>query len=244
MKPLKIFIGYDPRQALSYNVLQYSISKHSSQPVAITPLIIDQLPITRQGLTPFTFSRFLVPWLCDYEGYALFLDADILVLDDIAKLFGMADPHKAISIVPNEKRFEWASVMLFNCARCKKLTPEFVQVGKRLHTLEFLDPYEIGKLPSHWNHLVGYDPHPAKRPSLIHYTQGVPGFPETRYCEYSEEWLQTAKEVGHIGRWVDIMGNSVHAIQVSQEGGAPQWVPRLVIGEERIAEMMEAQRAT
>ena len=74
---LRVFIGYDDRQPVAYNVLQFSIATRSSRPVTITPLIINQLPIKRTGLTPFTFSRFLVPWLCDYQGTALFLDIDM-----------------------------------------------------------------------------------------------------------------------------------------------------------------------
>ena len=72
----RVFIGYDPRQPLAYNLCQFSIVKRSTAPVAVSPLMIDQLPLTRVGLTTFTFSRFLVPWLCDYQGWALFMDCD------------------------------------------------------------------------------------------------------------------------------------------------------------------------
>jgi len=76
----KIFIGYDERQAVSYTTLQHSILETASGPVSVTPLILSTLPITRRGLTPFTFSRFLVPWLCNYQGHALFLDADMFLV--------------------------------------------------------------------------------------------------------------------------------------------------------------------
>jgi len=65
-QPLRIFIGYDHRQAVAYNVLQFSLFRRSSRPLSISPLVLPTLPMTRQGLTPFTFSRFLVPWLCDF----------------------------------------------------------------------------------------------------------------------------------------------------------------------------------
>ena len=112
---MKIFIGYDGRQPISYTVLQSSIIRRTSEPVSIAPLVLKTLPIKRQGLTPFTFSRFLVPHLCHYEGWALFLDIDILLLDDISKLFRLADDKYAIMVSKNEHKFEWASVMLFNC---------------------------------------------------------------------------------------------------------------------------------
>lgn len=60
-QPLRIFIGYDHRQAVAYNVLQFSLYRRSSRPLAISPLVLPTLPMKRQGLTPFTFSRFLVP---------------------------------------------------------------------------------------------------------------------------------------------------------------------------------------
>lgn len=205
---LKVFIGYDPRQPISYNVLQHSIATRSTKPVSITPLIIEQLPITRVGLTPFTFTRFLVPWLCDYEGWALFLDLDMLVLDDISKLFDMADEQHQVLVSKNPKRFEWASAMLFNCPKCRILTPEYVQTAKGLHTIEWAE--SVGDMPPEWNHLVGYD---ASREDakLIHYTQGIPAFPETKGCEYADMWFKEHRIVNSAVPWVELMGNSVHA---------------------------------
>ena len=87
----------------------------ATRPVAITPLVIEQLPITRRGLTAFTYTRFLVPWLCDFEGSALYLDIDMLALADIAELFDLMD-DSAVMVSKNRLRYEWASVMLFNCA--------------------------------------------------------------------------------------------------------------------------------
>lgn len=216
---LRIFIGYDPRQSVSYHVLEQSIITRSSTPVSITPLIIEQLPITRQGLTPFTFSRFLIPWLCNYEGWALFLDADIIVQDDIQKLFDLADDQYAMMVSKNidihdgmSMRFEWASVMLFNCGHetNKCLTPAFIQTADRLHTLNWCSDKEIGDLPREWNVLVGYDP---KRDDakLIHYTQGIPCFPETLDSDYVEQWHKEHKLVNSVVPWVTLMGNSVHS---------------------------------
>src|SRR5437879_2363173 len=104
---LRIFIGYDPRQPIAYNVLQHSIIRHASRPVAITPLILAQLPIKRRGLTEFTYSRFLVPWLCHYQGQAVFLDSDMIVKGDIAELFFKFNADVAMMI--EQAEFEWAS---------------------------------------------------------------------------------------------------------------------------------------
>ena len=118
-----VFIGYDPRQPLAYNVLQHSIVRHSSRPVAITPLILSQLPMKRRGLTEFTFSRFLVPYLCGFKGKALFLDADMVVTGDISELFEQ-DELYAVAVQQDQPKFEWPSVMFFNCGACIRLTPE------------------------------------------------------------------------------------------------------------------------
>ena len=206
----RIFIGYDHRQPISYNVLQSSIIRRTTEPVSISPLILNTLPITRQGLTPFTFSRFMVPYLCNYEGWALFLDIDMLVLSDISELFKCADDKYSVMVSKNEHKFEWASAILFNCSKCKELTPDYVQTAKGLHSISWLKDEQIGDLPREWNHLVGYD---KKRPDakLAHYTQGIPAFPETETSEYANEWMEEAKFCQSSMSWVYLMGNSVHA---------------------------------
>lgn len=205
---LRIFIGYDHRQPVSYTVLQHSILKRASRPVSITPLILPTLPTQRQGLTPFTFSRFLVPHLCGYEGWALFLDIDMLVLDDIAKLFDLADDRFDVMVAKNVMRFEWASLMLFNNAKCRVLTPEYVDKAAGLHQIQWSD--NIGDLPMEWNHLAGYD---APRPDakLVHFTQGVPCYPETEDSEYRREWMEVLQGCAESAPWFHLMGKSVHA---------------------------------
>lgn len=228
---LKVFIGYDPRQPISYNVLQHSILHRSSRPVSIIPLVIEQLPTERQGLTPFTYTRFLTPYLCDYEGWALFLDADILLLDDISKLFDFADEEYAIMVAKNSMQFEWASVMLFNCGHevNKVLTPEFVNQDGDMHRIGWLDDELIGSFPSEWNHLVGYDK-PRDDAKLVHYTQGVPAFPETNTCEYSKQWGEELQKCNSAIHWEQLMGNSVHAITVNGKK-----MPKFLIDEEKQA---------
>lgn len=236
MTPLKIFIGYDHRQTISYSVLQHSIVSKASVPVSITPLVLPQLPIKRHGLTPFTYSRFLVPYLCEYRDVALFLDADMLMLGDVAELFSLFDSSKYVQIVRHDKTFEWASVMLFNCNSCWALTPHFVETGSDLHRLSWCPEERIGDLPHEWNHLVGYDD-PRDDPKLIHYTQGVPFFPETRNCEHSGVWHEEARLAMNAQSWPMLMGRSVHAVQL--EDGT--LLPRLHFGEAFIEENIRRQ---
>lgn len=205
---LKIFIGYDPNETVAFHTLANSIMRQSSVPVQITPLILHQLPLTRARdavqSTEFTFSRFLVPWLCDYRGMALFMDCDMLVRCDIAEVFAAADQNAQISVVKHDytpkaenkfldktqtayRRKNWSSVMLFNNARCQVLTPESVNEADSswLRKLHWAD--QIGELPREYNHLVGeYAPNPAAK--IVHYTIGTPCWAKYAHCEYAQAW--------------------------------------------------------
>ena len=237
---LRIFLGHDPRQTVSTQVLAHSLYARSSEPLAITPLRLENMPIKREGLTPFTYSRFLVPWLCEYEGWALFLDADMLCLGDIAELFNLIRDRHTVMVVKNSQRFEWASLILFNCYDCRGLlTPEFVAESNLLHTFKFLHDWQIGELPSEWNHLVGYDD-PRPDAKLVHFTQGIPAFPETESCAYSKEWRKEAMHMTSTRPWKELMGNSVHAVHFD-DGTV---LPRFRIGEKRLAEIEARARDT
>lgn len=207
-EPLRIFIGYDHRQPISYNVLSHSLISRASRPITIAPLKFETLPIERTGLTPFTFTRLLVPWLCNYEGKAIFMDADILAQDDICKLFDEMTGDYDVWVSKNKIRFEWSSVMGFDCARCKVLTPEFIDTDKSPLGLAWAG--RIGEIDPRWNVLVGYDA-PRNDGGLLHYTQGVPCFPETAQCDLADAWMKEAKESMSAVSWKELMGNSVHA---------------------------------
>ncbi len=222
MQPLRIFIGYDHRQPIAHTVLAHSILSKSSKPVSITPLVINQLPLKRTGLTPFTYSRFLVPYLCNYEGWGLFLDIDMILNDDISKLFDLVDDRYNVLVSKNTKRFEWASVMLFNNEKCTKLTPEYIETGESLHCISWCTEDKIGSIPPSWNHLVGYDS-PKENQSLIHYTQGIPAFPETETCEYADLWRKSLMEANYVAcPWVELMGHSVHSVRLNLSHDDPE----------------------
>lgn len=221
---ISIFIGYDGRETVAYNVLAHSIHARASSPVSIAPVMLSQLKTIFQRerhplqSTDFSFSRFLTPYLSDYDGWSVFMGCDMLMLDDIARLWVLRDERYAVMVVkhdhvPKEERkflnqpqstYEkknWSSVMLCNNARCRALTPEYVNTasGLELHQFKWLgDDSLIGTLPAHWNHLVGYD---APRPdaALVHYTLGGPYFDEYRKCEYSKEWFAERDAMLHAG---------------------------------------------
>jgi glycosyl transferase family 8 len=210
---IRVFIGYDGVEAVAYSVLAHSINTRASRPVQIAPVMLDQLKgVYKRERNPlqsteFSFSRFLVPYLCGYQGWAVFMDCDMLVRDDIDRLWQLRDERYAVQVVkhvhiPKEEtkflgavqtKYEkknWSSVMLINCARCTALTPEYVNraTGLELHQFKWLgDDALIGEIPAGWNHLVGYDRYRADA-SLVHYTIGGPWFREYEQCEYSDEW--------------------------------------------------------
>ncbi|MEL0107169.1 MAG: hypothetical protein VW802_09515 [Rhodospirillaceae bacterium] len=232
MTPLRIFIGYDDRQIPASSALIQSIINTCSKPVAITPLVLPALPTDRAGLTPFTYSRFLTPWLCNFEGWALFMDNDMLAIGDLAELFDYADDQYAIMVNKSIEPFEWASVMLFNCAHPanKVMTPEFLsdpdQSGAP-HSFEWLGQDKdalIGAFTSEWNHTIGYD-QPRNDAKIAHYTMGIPAHPEIDGCEYSEEWHKVFDQTLSLLDWHGMMGNSVHAAQLPDGRVLPKLHP-------------------
>lgn len=178
--------------------------------MAITALSLKTLPITRRGLTEFTFSRFLVPYLCGFQGTALFLDADMVVTSDIAELFDKADGISSVQVNKNQAKFEWPSAMLFNCARCTMLTPAYVD-DRRNQLFDFAWATDgIGEFPGDWNHCVGYAP-PRLDAKLYHFTKGVPVWRETRGNLEDNVFYDAMKHMLYTVSHAELMGNSVHA---------------------------------
>lgn len=211
MKPLKVFIGYDPREAIAYHVCVNSIIRHSTVPVSITPLALnmfsDYVETHSDGSNQFIYSRFLTPYLSDYEGWSLFVDGDMIFRGDVAELFALKDPNKAVMCVKHDyktkmtqkylgaknedyPRKNWSSVVLFNNQLNTTLTPGFIEkaTGAALHRFTWLDDEQVGELPKEWNWLDGeYSYNPDAK--LVHYTLGTPVFHEfANFGSFSSEW--------------------------------------------------------
>jgi hypothetical protein len=211
---IRVFIGYDARETVAWHVLCHSILARSSQPVSFVPLALDNL----QGLfrrernplqsTDFSFTRFLTPYLSGYEGWSLFMDCDMLMRRDIAELWALRDERYAVMCVQHDhrpaetKKFldqpqsaygkkNWSSVMLFDNAKCRALTPDYVNTasGLELHQFKWLEgDHLIGTLPHGWNHLVGYAA-PDANAANVHFTLGGPYFNEYAQCEHADAWF-------------------------------------------------------
>jgi hypothetical protein len=206
---IPIFIGTDPRERAATNVLVDSLVQESSVPLSITLLVTPQLetsglywrePSPMQS-TAFSFTRFLVPYLMGFKGWAIFMDCDMLCRGDIADLWAQRDEQYALMCVqhdhrPSEARKfldelqttypkkNWSSLMLMNCSRCSYLTPEYVNTASGLDLHRFLwlnSESEIGSITGGWNYLVAEQDHSLAASSpLLHWTLGGPWFKDQR----------------------------------------------------------------
>jgi hypothetical protein len=196
---IRVFIGYDGVEAGTWGVLAHSIHTRTNQPVSITPVNLKNLEgiLTRDRdplqSNDFAFSRFLVPWMCNFKGHAIFMDCDMLFRDDISKLWSLRDDETKYS------RKNWSSVILFNNEKCRALTPEYVNEagGLDLHQFKWLDDSEIGYLPKRWNHLVGYD---EKNDDVAnaHFTTGGAYFDEYAGCDFGDDWFAEQTKANNI----------------------------------------------
>jgi len=210
---INIFIGYDSKEKIAYHVLSESILRNSTKPVSITPIYLpnikDDFLRERNILssTEFSFSRFIIPHLMNYQGWALFMDCDMLMKADVEELWRLRDDKYAVQVskhdyVPRtETKFlghiqtaypkkNWSSFMLMNCKKCTRLTPDYVNKasGLELHQFKWLENEElIGSLPLEWNWLVGEYPY-KEEVKNIHYTEGGPYFENYSDCDYSNDW--------------------------------------------------------
>ncbi len=227
-KFIPIFIGYDYRERAATNVLIDSLYQNSSYPLSITPLVTSQL--VKQGYhsrereekqsTDFSFTRFLVPFLMNFEGWAIFMDCDMLCFSDIGELWEERNEKYSLLCVkhnhiPVEKtKFQgeiqssypmknWSSLMLMNCKKCKKLTIDYVNnaSGLDLHRFNWLEnENEIGAFNSDgWNDLICSDNNITRNYSsskLIHWTLGGPWFKDQRNmgCEFAREWFSSREK--------------------------------------------------
>jgi hypothetical protein len=209
---IHVFCGFDRREAIGFHVFVASMIENSTAPVAIHPLDAKGLP---EGTNTFTFSRFLVPWLMGFRGWAIFADAcDMLMLGDVADLAALFDYSKAVQVVPhnyktrnpikyigtemecpnsNYERKNWASLMLINCEHpaWRALTPDrirdFAAIPTQLLGLHWLDDAHIGFLPDAWNRLVD-EGQAVEGANLLHWTAGIPAFPHYKDAPGASLW--------------------------------------------------------
>ena len=209
---LKIVVGFDQRESIAYHTFVQSIIEKCSVPIMFTPLAMNNLKGYKETHTDksndFIYSRFLTPYLNNFDGWAIFADGDMICLSDITKLWDLRDSAKAVMVVKhdyqtksrdkylgnkneNYPRKNWSSVILWNCGhpKHKLLTPEFVmkQTGAFLHRFSWLNDQDIGDLPKDWNWLTTEYPDNYQA-NLLHYTLGTPCFKDYKNSDMSDKW--------------------------------------------------------
>lgn len=223
---LKVFIGYDPVESVAWHVMAHSIFTKSSIPVALIPINLSNLKniFTRERDTKqsneFSFTRFLVPYLSDYDGYAVFFDCDMMLRTDIAELLHVvkAQPDKAVYVVKHDyqprvdikylntiqykyPRKNWSSVVLWNCGHKanKSVDLDYVNnaTAMELHRFMWLNDEEIGELDVKWNWLVGEYDEPQNDTKNVHWTIGGPYFHEYAESDFAEEWFKEKEKVNY-----------------------------------------------
>lgn len=233
-----VYIGYDPIEHRAVNVLIDSILEHASSPLNI--ITLNQNALRRSGMyrrahiideknkkqmidvfdkkplsTEFSFSRFLVPALNQYEGHAIFMDCDMYIKSDICEIFEKYcnDDSKPIMCVKHnynpvdkikmygvkQEQYNmknWSSFILWNCSHPANLNLTVDDVntkpGSWLHQFSWLDSDSIGELPHEWNWLDGHSSEELI-PKNVHFTTGGPwfdGWTPSRHIDkvYSDEW--------------------------------------------------------
>jgi len=240
MDKCSAWIGFDPRETAAFAVAKYSARKRSNRMLPIRGLVLDQMrdcglyrreiqerrgpagtkilwdPISNAPMsTQFAISRFLIPFL-HKDGWALFMDSDVLVIGNLMRLFAELDPSKALYCVKHKempdvsgvkmdgqlqvpyRRKLWSSVAIWNCAHPanRRLTLAMVNTlpGRELHRFCWLEDDDIGELDPAWNHLVDIDPAPEAGPMIAHYTLGTPDMEGRGTCSYAEEWFAELAE--------------------------------------------------
>jgi len=217
--PLNIFIGYDPREAIVYHTCVQSIIENTKSLVSIHPLHLDMLTKYsenhKDGSNAFIYSRFLIPYLMNFSGKALFIDGDMIINSDLNELFDLFDNNKAVQVVKHDyktkyplkylgsknddyPRKNWSSMILFNCSHKKNkvLTPNFIEKshGSYLHRFSWLEDQLVGEIPLEWNYLVLEYPETVNA-KLLHYTIGAPCFSEYNHGYEAHLWNETYKKL-------------------------------------------------
>ena len=221
-KILNIYIGFDESETTAYHTLSHSIIEHASGPVRISPIcskhfkaFFNRARDPKQS-NDFSFTRFLVPYLNQFDGHAIFMDCDMMLRADIFEVLQEIDDRHAVSVVkhdytPSDKvkylnnkqyaypRKNWSSFVVWNCAHTKnlKLTPEFIEqaTGLELHRFTWLDDDELGELNVRWNWLVGDYINPPSDVKNVHWTLGGPYFEEYSAVDFSSEWFSMNKNM-------------------------------------------------
>ncbi len=214
---IRLMVGFDQRESVAFHTFVQSVIDKTSVPISITPLVLSSLPgyseTHTDGSNTFIYSRFLTPFLCGFQGWAIFADGDMICRQDLDALWKLRDDRFAVQVVKHDYKTKasqkylgnknenypkknWSSVILWNCSHPKnrELTPEYVMSkdGKFLHRFTWLDEADVGELPIEWNWLTTkYEDNYSA--SLLHYTLGTPCFRAYQEANMADVWWEVQR---------------------------------------------------
>ena len=209
--PIRVFIGTDETQRVPCAVLKHSITSRTQALVEFHELDGHYADIPKQ-YTGFSFNRWAIPMLCGYEGRAIYLDADIVCLCDIAELFNLPMHNYTHLCRPVQTGGYYTSVMLMDCGRLQhwdfnnwaKLADNRDTYKKTMWALPGgLSTAGIGALEPHWNSMdqSGRFDVPASVAKFFHYTV-VPNQPWKKAGHPDEGvWRQAAIRATEAGAY-------------------------------------------
>lgn len=209
-----LFVGYERRQDLAFEVLCYSLKKHNPDlAINIIPLVYEdispQKPRESGQSTDFSYLRYYIPYLCGYKGMAVYMDCDILCLGDIGPLNELSRDVAVHCVpismrpVPHKKlhdkeqffypRKNWSSVMVLNNPLLTCWTPEYLYStpGIELHQMPLVKTF--GFLPRQYNSLDINDPGTV----LLHYTSGGPWIGGCENHPEANLWLRYFEDMAN-----------------------------------------------
>jgi hypothetical protein len=220
MAAFPVFVGYDSREDIAWQVCRFSMQRHASPSVSVHPIRQTSLrelglytrPVDKNASTEFSLTRFLTPYLAATSGWSMFIDCDVLITADVSEILTGLDPSKAVYVVKHDyspanlvkmdnkvqhlyPRKNWSSMMVFNGSHpdVQALTPKVVNEAEPafLHRFTWVkNDNDIGEVDLTWNYLEGEYPVPEIPPKAIHYTNGGPWFEHWQDVAFGDLWRQ------------------------------------------------------
>lgn len=231
---IRVFIGHDSKTPDHTRICRESILDNTNAPVLIETLNMQALRraalyrrwhyLSEEGKlvdgidgrpfsSEFAFTRFLIPALMQWRGWAIFCDSDFMFKSDIKDLWDDRDACFAIQVAQQDykskasvkkggfqqsdyPRKNWSSLMMWNLYHPAHLTLTQHVVntfpGDWLHRLNWLDDKDVGKVDPTWNWIEGTT---DGEPKAVHFTMGTPDIPGYRNAKHSSEWLRYSEKV-------------------------------------------------
>lgn len=188
---VRIFVGCDPNNCdlEQMMVLDYSVRKHAHQPIDITWMQLNHDPNsawysdqetgsgwhTEKWATPFSGFRWAIPESCNFEGRAIYMDADVIVLCDVAELWAHPMSDDAIVVAKGGKSSARLCTCVWDCKKAKSHLPSLDEMRadpdghKKMMQLIKNDTRLVQPYLDSYNNIDGEDL-PIEKIKILHYS--------------------------------------------------------------------------